>query len=124
MVSKRTRHNRLGEGVVSENNQLRDVFHAIADPTRRALIRLLAETRELPLHELTVHFRMGRTAVSKHLTILKEAGLVLDRKAGRETLYRLNASPLREIQDWVADYGKFWNENLQRLNRLLEEELE
>lgn len=109
---------------MTENNQLRDVFHAIADPTRRALIRLLAETRELPLHELTAHFRMGRTAVSKHLTILKEAGLVLDRKVGRETLFRLNASPLREVQDWLADYDRFWNENLRRLNRLLEEESE
>jgi len=107
---------------VSENNPLRDVFHAIADPTRRALIRLLAEARELPLHELTIHFRMGRTAVSKHLTILKEAGLVLDRKVGRETLFRLNAAPLREVQDWAADYSKFWSANLQRLNRLLEEE--
>jgi len=53
---------------------------------------------------------------------LKEAGLVLDRKVGRETLFRLNAAPLREIQDWVADYSKFWSANLQRLNRLIEEE--
>ena len=80
----------LGDGVVSENNQLRDVFDAIADPTRRRLIRLLAEAKETPLHELTTQFQMGRTAVSKHLTILKEAGLVLDRKVGRETLFRLN----------------------------------
>lgn len=112
----------LGEGVVSENNRLRDVFDAIADPTRRRLLRLLAEAREVPLHELTGQFPMGRTAVSKHLTILREAGLVLDRKVGRETLYRLNAAPLREIQDWVAYYSRFWNENLQRLNKLLEEE--
>lgn len=107
---------------MSENNRLRDVFDAIADPTRRGLIRLLAETKEMPLHELTAQFPMGRTAVSKHLTILKEAGLVLDRKVGRETLYSLNAAPLREIQDWVAFYGKFWSTNLQRLNQLLEEE--
>jgi DNA-binding transcriptional ArsR family regulator len=109
---------------VSENNQLRDVFDAIADPTRRRLIRLLAEAEELPLHELTTQFPMGRTAVSKHLTILKEAGLVLDRKVGRETRFRLNASPLREIQDWVGFYSKFWSMNMSRLNRLLEEEEE
>ena len=114
----------LGDGVVSENNQLRDVFDAIADPTRRRLIRLLAEAKETPLHELTTQFQMGRTAVSKHLTILKEAGLVLDRKVGRETLFRLNAAPLREIQDWVAFYSKFWSANLLRLNQLLEEEEE
>ncbi|TVX99844.1 ArsR/SmtB family transcription factor [Cohnella terricola] len=107
---------------MSENNRLRDVFDAIADPTRRRLIRLLAEAKEIPLHELTAQFQMGRTAVSKHLTILREAGLVLDRKAGRETLFRLNAAPLREIQDWVAFYNKFWSSNLLRLNQLLEEE--
>jgi len=104
---------------VGENNQLRDVFNAIADPTRRRLIRLLAEAKELPLHDLTAQFQMGRTAVSKHLTILREAGLVLDRKVGRETLFRLNAAPLKEVQDWVASYGKFWNANLIRLNQLI-----
>lgn len=84
---------------MSENNQLRDVFDAIADPTRRRLIRLVAEAGEMPLHELTAQFQVGRTEVSKHLAILKEAGLVLDRKVGRETRFRLNAAPLREIQD-------------------------
>lgn len=91
---------------MSENNQLRDVFGAIADPTRRRLLQLLAEAEELPLHELTAQFQMGRTAISKHLAILKEAGLVLDRKVGRETRFRLNASPLREIYDWLAIYSK------------------
>ena len=109
---------------MSENNQFRDVFGAIADPTRRRLIQLLSESEELPLHELTTQFEIGRTAVSKHLTILKEAGLVLDRKVGRETRFRLNPLPLREIQDWVAFYSKFWTTNMLRLNQLLEEEEE
>ncbi|WP_123040444.1 ArsR/SmtB family transcription factor [Cohnella candidum] len=109
---------------MNDNNPLRDVFNAIADPTRRRLIRMLSEAEEIPLHELTEQFPMGRTAVSKHLTILKEAGLVLDRKVGRETRFRLNAAPLREIQDWVGFYSKFWSSNLLRLNRLLEEEEE
>jgi DNA-binding transcriptional ArsR family regulator len=103
---------------------LRDVFDAVADPTRRRLIQLLAQAEELPLHELTAQFQMGRTAVSKHLAILKEAGLVLDRKVGRETRYRLNAAPLKEIQDWVAFYSKFWSMNMLRLNQLLEEDNE
>ncbi|OXS57332.1 transcriptional regulator [Cohnella sp. CIP 111063] len=107
---------------MSENTQLRDVFDAIADPTRRQLIHLLAETDELPLHEMTGQFQMGRTAVSKHLTILKEAGLVRDRKVGRETRFKLNAAPLREVQNWVAFYSKFWSANLLRLSELLEEE--
>ncbi|SFS64126.1 helix-turn-helix transcriptional regulator [Paenibacillus sp. BC26] len=109
---------------MSENNPLRDTFDAIADPTRRELIRLLAEAEEVPLHELTSQFQMGRTAVSKHLTILKEAGLVVDRKVGRETRFRLNAEPLREIQHWVSFYSTFWNTNLIRLQHLLEEEEE
>lgn len=109
---------------MKENNPLRDVFDAIADPTRRQLIRLLSEAEEIPLHELTAHFEMGRTAVSKHLTILKEAGLVIDRKVGRETRFRLNASPLIEIQEWVAFYSRFWSTNLMRLNQLLEEDEE
>ncbi|SFD76617.1 DNA-binding transcriptional regulator, ArsR family [Paenibacillus catalpae] len=109
---------------MSDNNPSRDVFDAIADPTRRRLIQLLSEVDEVPLHELTVQFDMGRTAVSKHLTILKEAGLVTDRKVGRETRFRLNANPLKEIQDWVSYYRKFWMTNMFRLQQLLEEEEE
>lgn len=107
---------------MSDKEPMRDVFNAIADPTRRRLIQLLAQAEELPLHELTEPFQMGRTAVSKHLTILKEAGLVSDRKVGRETRFRLNAAPLREVQDWLAFYTKFWTTNLLRLGQLLEEE--
>lgn len=107
---------------MKDNNDSRDVFDAIADPTRRRLIDLLAESEELPLHELTAQFQMGRTAVSKHLTVLKEAGLVLERKVGRETRYRLNASPLKEIQHWVANYSRFWSKGMLGLKRLLEEE--
>jgi DNA-binding transcriptional ArsR family regulator len=104
--------------------QVRDVYIAVADPTRRELLRLLANAEELPLHDLTVHFPMGRTAVSKHLAILKDADLVTHRKVGRETRYQLNPMPLKEIQDWVAFYSKFWSTNMLRLKQLLEEEEE
>lgn len=107
---------------MNENSQERDIYAAIADPTRRKLLRLLADVEELPLNELTVHFDMGRTAVSKHLAILKEAGLVFSRKAGRETRYRLQAAPLREVENWVSFYSKFWSERISRLNQLLQEE--
>lgn len=107
--------------VLSNNHQERDVYVAIADPTRRKLIRLLAEADELPLHELTAQFDMGRTAVSKHLAILKDAGLVMARKEGRETRYQLNAAPLKEIQDWVSFYEGFWKERISKLHLLLEE---
>lgn len=107
---------------MNEKNQERDIYVAIADPTRRKLLRLLADVEELPLNELTVHFEIGRTAVSKHLAILKEAGLVISRKVGRETRYRLNAGPLREIEDWVSFYRRFWSERISLLNQILEEE--
>jgi len=103
---------------------MRDVYSAVADPTRRRLIRLLAEGDDLPLHEITARFPVGRTAVSKHLAVLKEAGLVVDRKAGRETRYHLNAAPLREIQEWLSFYERFWTERIDRLKELLEEENE
>ncbi|WP_313892394.1 metalloregulator ArsR/SmtB family transcription factor [Psychrobacillus sp.] len=102
-------------------SQVRDVYGAVADPTRRKLLQMLADVEELPLHELTVHFQMGRTAVSKHLAILKDADLVIARKVGRETRYRLNAAPLREIKDWVSYYEGFWKERIVKLNLLLEE---
>jgi DNA-binding transcriptional ArsR family regulator len=108
--------------ILNEKNQERDVYVAIADPTRRKLLSLLANAEELPLHELTTQFQMGRTAVSKHLAILKEAGLVADRKVGRETRYRLNAAPLREIKDWVTFYEKFWQDKVVLLKKLLLEE--
>lgn len=107
---------------MSGDNHERDVFAAIADPTRRKLLSLLAAAEELPLHEITPHFQMGRTAVSKHLAILKDAGLVSDRKAGRETRYRLVAAPLQEVKDWVSFYEQFWSERVALLKNLLEEE--
>jgi DNA-binding transcriptional ArsR family regulator len=103
---------------------MRDVYSAVADPTRRQLLRILADVDELPLHEMTAQFSVGRTAVSKHLAVLKEAGLVNDRKVGRETLYQLNAAPLREIQEWVSFYERFWIERIDRLKHLLEAENE
>lgn len=99
-----------------------DVYGAVADPTRRQLIRLLAETDELPLHEMTARFPFGRTAVSKHLAVLRTAGLVTVRKSGRETRYHLNAAPLREIQEWVSFYEEFWTDQITSLKNLLEVE--
>ena len=120
---KDTKWCRICEGeVLSEKKQERDVYVAIADPTRRKLLRLLGDGEELPLYELTAQFQMGRTAVSKHLGILKETGLVTVRKVGRETRYRINAAPLQEIKDWVSFYENFWMEKVSHLKKLLSEE--
>ncbi|WP_058300784.1 ArsR/SmtB family transcription factor [Gorillibacterium timonense] len=99
----------------------RDVFHALADPTRRRLLQELAQG-EQPLNALSGQFDVSRTAVSKHLRVLAEAGLVRERKAGRETRYRLDAEPLRELKEWVAFYERFWDNKLAALERYLEAE--
>ena len=103
---------------------MRDVFSAIADPTRRQLLAVLAQVDELPLYEMTAQFHMGRTGVSKHLAILKEAGLVEARTVGRESRYHLNAARLREVRDWVSFYERFWTQRIDRLKELLEEDHE
>lgn len=107
---------------MKKKSETRDVYDAVADPTRRKILDLLANVEEMPLYELTTHFQIGRTAVSKHLTILKDAGLVISRKVGRETRYHLNAAPLQEIKDWITYYTKFWNEKIMLLQQLLQEE--
>lgn len=108
----------------SEDVPMTDVYRAIADPTRRQLIRLLAGVDELPLHEIAANFQVGRTAVSKHLTVLQKAGLVAARKVGRETRYHLNAAPLREVQEWASFYEALWTQRIVRLRDVLEEEKE
>jgi DNA-binding transcriptional ArsR family regulator len=98
-----------------------NVFQAIADPTRRRILELLAES-ERPVKELAEPFRMSQPAISQHLKVLREAGLVSDRREGRHHHYRLNPEPLRDVADWVARYQRFWQRRLGALERYLEEE--
>jgi DNA-binding transcriptional ArsR family regulator len=96
-----------------------DVFQAVADPTRRKLLRLLVG-QEMPVTVISRHFPMSRTAVSKHLRILSEAGLVKQRKVGRETRYRLEPEPLHELKQWLAFYERFWDNKLSVLKHAVE----
>jgi DNA-binding transcriptional ArsR family regulator len=98
-----------------------DVFQAIADPTRRKLLRLLAD-QEMPVTVISSHFPMTRTAVSKHLRILSEAGLVREQKVGRETRYRLHPEPLLELKQWLSYYERFWDNKISMLKHLVENE--
>lgn len=100
-----------------------DVFQAIADPTRRSLIRLLVD-KEMPVNVISGHYPMSRTAVSKHLRILADAGLVKERKVGRETRYRLEPEPLLELKRWLAFYERFWENKLAALKRFVEADLD
>jgi DNA-binding transcriptional ArsR family regulator len=97
------------------------VFYAVADPTRRRLLDRLARG-ESHVNALAVPFRMSRPAVSQHLRILRDAGLVAVRRSGRERLYRLEAARLRDVYDWVAHYQRFWKEKLKSLGDFLDRE--
>ena len=96
-----------------------DVFQAVSDPSRRKMLELLAG-KELPVTDISSHFPMSRTAVSKHLRILSEAGLVSGRKAGREKLYRLHPEPLAELQQWLAYFDMYWDNKLSLLKHKVE----
>jgi DNA-binding transcriptional ArsR family regulator len=99
----------------------RDVFAAVGDPTRRRLLDLLSRG-ELPVRRIAAPFAMTRPAISQHLGILLRARLVEVRRDGRERYYRLHASPLRRIHDWVRHYERFWKGKLTALGDFLDAE--
>ena len=99
-----------------------DVYAAIADPTRRALLLRLAEEGEKNVTELLKPFSVSQPAVSKHLRILREAGLVRSRKEGRLRLYDIEASRLRQVYDWVSHFEQYWDERLDALGDYLDKQ--
>src|ERR1700674_1162519 len=96
------------------------VFRAIADPTRREILRLLRDGR-LTVGEIAGNFRTSRPAISKHLRLLRSAGLVVTRKDGTARICRLNAKPLRAVSSWLREYEAFWGESLRSLKNYIEE---
>ncbi|MCZ2859042.1 ArsR/SmtB family transcription factor [Blastococcus sp. VKM Ac-2987] len=90
-------------------------MQALGDPTRRALLDLLAGG-ELPAGELADRFPVSRPAISRHLRVLREAGLVRVRSDGRQRLYALDPGPLREIDDWLERYRDLWAHRLDALD--------
>jgi len=96
-----------------------DVFAAIGDSTRRRLLDLLAKG-EMAAGQIAVPFAISRPAVSQHLRILRDAGLVSVRKAGREQIYSLRAIPIREVYDWAEHYERFWPDRLSALGKHLD----
>jgi len=107
--------------MVTQRSQLSDtVFRAIADPTRREILRLLRGGR-LTVGEIAGNFHTSRPAISRHLRLLRTAGLVTTRREGTARICTLRAKPLRAIGDWLHDYEAFWDENLLRLKTYTEE---
>jgi DNA-binding transcriptional ArsR family regulator len=96
----------------------RDVFQAIADPTRRAIILLIAVKAMTP-NAIAEHFDTTRQAVSKHLRILTECQLVKQEQAGREIYYQLNASKMKEIDQWLEQFKKIWESRFDQLDQVL-----
>lgn len=97
-----------------------DVFNAIAEPQRREILALL-RTGERPVTELAGELGMTQPGASKHLRVLREVGLVQDRRAGRQRLYRLDAHGLRPVHEWVGGFQRFWSESFDRLDEYLQD---
>jgi DNA-binding transcriptional ArsR family regulator len=95
------------------------VFRAIADPTRREILSLLRSGRRT-VGEIAGNFRTSRPAISKHLRLLRSAGLVASRRDGTSRICELNARPLLAVSDWLQDYSAFWDQNLHRLKNYVE----
>ena len=98
----------------------RDIFQAIADPNRRAIIGLLAN-RKLTVKAVAEHFPISRPAISKHIRILTECGLVVVHRRGRERVCELRLERLTEVSDWVEQQRQSWEHRLDRLDEYLNE---
>lgn len=102
------------------DDRLTRVFAALADPTRRAILARL-RSGEATVAELAAAFPISQPAVSKHLKVLGEAGLVTRSRRATARLSHLDASPLKEAADWMADYRAYWQDAHNRLDALLTE---
>jgi len=98
-----------------------EVFAALSNPARREVLRLLLDGPKA-VGEMSEHFDMRRPSLSEHLKVLREAGLVSERKSGRHRFYSLEVDPLREVSHWLTPYERFWREKLGNLRTLLDEE--
>ncbi|HEY6413228.1 MAG TPA: metalloregulator ArsR/SmtB family transcription factor [Edaphobacter sp.] len=96
------------------------LFRALADPTRRAIFERLTRDGEQTVHALTERAGVSQPMVSKHLSALKRAKLVRNRRKGRETHYQARPEALVPLVDWIGNYGAFWQSNFDRLGEALE----
>jgi DNA-binding transcriptional ArsR family regulator len=97
-----------------------DTFNAIAEPQRRDILTLL-RAGERPVSDLADELGMSQPRASKHLRVLREVGLVRDRKAGRQRLYSLDAHGLRPVHEWTGGFERFWNESFDRLEAYVQD---
>jgi DNA-binding transcriptional ArsR family regulator len=96
-----------------------DPFNAVAEPRRRQILEALG-TKELSVNEIVTSLGWPQPTVSKHLGVLKQVGLVSERRNGRQRLYRVNAERLKPIFDWVSPFERVWSERFDRLDQVLQ----
>lgn len=96
-----------------------DVFQAVAEPTRRQILDFLAEG-ERPVNDVVHRLGVAQPQVSKHLKVLREAGLVSARRDGKRRVYRVHGARLKSVHDWVREYERFWNRQLQGVKDIAE----
>jgi DNA-binding transcriptional ArsR family regulator len=101
------------------NEPSADVYKAIADPTRRAILNLLSEA-DRPVNDLALPFKMSQPAISQHLKVLRDAGLVTVKRDGRQRLYHMEPGPLREVYNWLEHFERFWDKKLDALGTYLD----
>ncbi len=99
-----------------------DVFTALAEPTRRTIIEMLVRRGELSATDISDQFNSSPPAISQHLKVLREAGMVRVEKRGRQRMYEVNPSALEEFERWVYETTALWNERFDALDRVLQKE--
>src|SRR5205807_2934176 len=103
-------------------NMSMDMFVALADPTRRAILEILASSGELSATAIYEHFAVSPQAISQHLKVLREARLVMMEKRAQKHLYRLNPQTLSQFETWVQQTRQRWEERFEALDKVLEAE--
>jgi DNA-binding transcriptional ArsR family regulator len=96
----------------------RDIFHALADPTRRAILTLIASQALTP-NAIAAHFESSRQAVSKHIQVLSECELLRPEQSGREVYYHLNPKKMKEAADWFTQFQQLWEDRFSQLDAIL-----
>jgi DNA-binding transcriptional ArsR family regulator len=95
-----------------------DPFNAVAEPKRRQVLEVIG-AQELSVNEIVERLGWSQPMVSKHLGVLKQVGLVSERRVGRRRMYRVNAGQLKPIFDWIAPFERYWSERFDRLDEVL-----
>jgi DNA-binding transcriptional ArsR family regulator len=103
-------------------NSLDPLFSALGDPTRRQVVEMLSDGREMTVNEVAQEFDMSRQAVAKHLAILRDADVIRSEKRGRARVHVLVPGRMAVLAEWVEHYSEFWDGKLSGLKKLIEEE--